>query len=242
MARSKPKPPADPLADMPGDKQEQPSSPNKATDSPTISKREKSTMTDTQAESIQLVTRQQLLDRSFKGMADPNKELTRTLEAMGLKATGKSFKPETAHCIITCWGWIDSQEVTKFDDLAKLWNERKDQVIADYKANGSALAISEGGAMEQASDFVNPGQSLASAIQEPAQNSYEAGLALTRIAADRIQHNTQLTAQVLDAAFFEGVQDGAVEVKKPTLPPLMTTDQAKSVLTKIKRLTDQLTD
>lgn len=192
---------------------------------------------ETQAESVQLVTRQQLLDRSFKKVSDPNKELTSTLDAMGLKPTGKSFKPETAHCIVTCWGWIDSGEVTKYGDLAQLWTERKDQVIADYKANGSALAISEGGAMEQATDFVNPGQSLSNAFQQPAQNSYDAGLEITRIAADRIQHNSQLTAQLMDAAFFEGVQDGTVEAKKPELPPLMTTDQAKSVLAKIKRNT-----
>lgn len=206
------KTPADPLADMPADAPK-----------------------ETQADAVQVTTREQLIAQLFSEMKDPEQELANTLKAMGLKSDGKAFKAETAYSIAACWSWLDGGEVDNYEVLGKLWVERKDQVIEAYKTNGSSLAVQQQEAIEQSADFVDPGKSMQHALAEPAQKAYEAGLQITEIAAQRTAHNQKLTAQVMDAAFFEGVQDGTVEVKKPELPPLMTAEQAKQVLAGINR-------
>lgn len=185
----------------------------------------------------QAVTRAELIEQLFGGIDTPDAELDLTLNVMGLDPKVKKFKAETAYSIAVCRSWIDSGEIKDYDTLAKAWTERKDGVIADYKNSESALTThSKNGLQvsEQANDQAdsNPAHILA----KPAQANFDAGKELIESSAERILHNQRLTAQVLDAAFFEGVKEGMEqlgEAKKFQPPALLTQEQAAGIVQKI---------
>lgn len=194
----------------------------------------------------QAVTRAALIEKLFAGIDTPDAELDLTINAMGLDPKVKKFKAETAYSIAVCRSWIDGGEIKDYDALAKAWNERKDSVIAEYKNSESALTTQSKNGL-QVSEQVdeqtdnNPAHILA----KPAQQNFEAGRQLIESSAERILHNQRLTAQVLDAAFFEGVKEGMEqlgEAKKFEPPPLLTQEQAAGIVQKIVRDSQQSRD
>lgn len=194
------------------------------------------------------VTRQQLIDSHYQGIPDPEKEFDKTLEAMGLKAGGKKFKAQTAYFIVECRGWINSGQIDSYEALAEHWHKSKETIAQNFTKMQSSLAqsdsesgITTGTNLDGLTD-ANPALILA----EPAQASYTAGQEIIEQASARISHNQQLTAQVIDAAFFEGVKDGVNTMgeagKKPQLPALLTKDQAKSIVAKVVKDSQQQTN
>lgn len=201
---------------------------------------------------IQKLTRKDIITQHFQGIEDPDTHLTAVLEALELKGNAKSFGPKSVHSIAVSREWINSGEAKDYEQLALLWAERKAEVESAFNANGnlvdpladnletssneSALTTSAENEF-QANDNVNGNASSpAHILAKPARENFEAGKQLIESSADRILHNQQLTAQVLDAAFFEGVKEGmgkVGETKKFQPPALLTQEQAADIVQKI---------
>lgn len=138
------------------------------------------------------VSKEQLIDQLFQGMDQVDAHFDATLKAMGLDPKGTRFKTETAHCIAMVRSWIDSGETDDYEVLSQLWEQRKDQVKADYQAGASAITTTE-------QNGITPHQRGANMLASPkVRQAYDAGTQLGAAAG----------AQVMDKAFWAGFDNG----------------------------------
>lgn len=191
------------------------------------------------------VTRKEIIEQHFQDIESPDKELDDLLVAMGLKAGGNKFKAQTAYFIGVCRGWINSGEITDYAALTKHWEVTKAEITANFTKIKTSLATTEAGGELSTGDEpesltpTNPAMSLST----QAQVAFAAGKEIVEYTEERITHNQKLTAQVIDASFFEGVRSGVEGLgngaKKLSLPPLLTDQQAAAIVQKVVRDSQQ---
>ncbi|ABW32837.1 hypothetical protein [Acaryochloris marina] len=189
------------------------------------------------------VSRTQLLEQFFNGIEDSEEELANTLKAMGLKPNGTKFKQQTAYCIGIVRSWVDSGEITDYDALSQVWEERKESVNAAYEQESSALTSVQQGDMVAGNDVgshtgtdagSHTGNNPAHNLSIPAQRSYDAGLQIAQGMEGRIQHNQELAAKVVDGAFYRGLNDGLGKLGNDYQPePLVTDQQVDDILDQV---------
>ena len=179
------------------------------------------------------VTRASVLERYFPGIENAEDELQNTLTAMGLKPKGNSFTLETAYKIHKCRGWIDSHEITDYNQLKAKYEAEKDAIAEEFKQQESALVQAE-----QNGSMVNNNATYGERVEliaAPVQQSYAEGLEVIQGANQRIQYNKALATNLIDGAFWQGVQDGVEGESQGELSAdqLPTQEETQNVLNQV---------
>lgn len=174
----------------------------------------------------QTISRAKVLEQYFPGIENAEDELQNTLTAMDLKPKGNSFTLETAYKIHKCRSWIDSHEITDYEQLKQQYESEKDAIAEEFKQQQSALVQAQQNGSITSENAL--GTQTVELIAAPVKQSYAEGLQLIQGAGHRIQRNKAMANQLIDGAFWQGVQDGIEGEEPGELPPDMIPTQVET--------------